>query len=122
MRDDFIVPHSFIIHHIMKNRLQEKIRLFNTELHLSMPTASRLSDISSEVGELHKAWLKNTAYGTIRNTPDNRKEIADELGDVLYSVISLAVELELDIDECTEKVLEKYSRRLRQKGQAGSGK
>ncbi|MBU2036319.1 hypothetical protein KKC36_02635, partial [Patescibacteria group bacterium] len=48
-----------------------------------------------------------------------RQEVKSELGDVLYSLITVANSLDIDLEEALDLVLEKYQKRL-EKGSAGS--
>ncbi len=101
--------------------MQQKVIDFNkkkTAHQTKMPPDARLLDIQSELGELSKEYLKNSRYGT------QQFEITDdfclEFGDVLYSLFSLAEELGVDAENCLDKVLEKYKKRLAKKGKMGS--
>lgn len=56
-------------------------------------------------------------YG--RKPLEYRKELKSELGDVLYSLITLANTFDIDLEDALNQVLEKYKKRLK-KGSAGS--
>lgn len=45
-----------------------------------------------------------------------------ELGDVLYSLLSLAIETNVDAESCLKKVLKKYESRITNAGNMGSGR
>lgn len=81
------------------------------------PTTHAL-DLVSEVGEVAKEVLLATDYG--RRTPQLRPELADELGDTLYSLLALAEACGVDADSALSAALEKYKRRLTEQGKAGS--
>lgn len=98
-------------------KVQEKIKQFCRENNLESPAEHRLLDLISELGEVAKEVLKTTDYGRKPRQP--RKEIKSELGDVFYSLITVANSLDVDLEEALELVLEKYRRRL-SKGSAGS--
>jgi len=48
-----------------------------------------------------------------------REELKSELGDLLYSIITIANSFNVDLEEALNIVLEKYKKRLN-KGSAGS--
>lgn len=101
--------------------MQKKVEEFNKKrnCHLEpMPVHARLMDIISEMGELAKEYLKHSDYGAGEFKVD--EEFKLELGDVLYSTLSLAEELNLDASECLDKVLAKYQARIDKKSTMGS--
>ncbi|MBU0702542.1 MAG: nucleotide pyrophosphohydrolase [Chloroflexi bacterium] len=81
------------------------------------PTTHAL-DLVSEVGEVAKEVLLATDYG--RRPPQFRPELADELGDALYSLLALAEACSVDAGGALIAALEKYERRLAERGEAGS--
>ena len=56
-------------------------------------------------------------YG--RKPLEYREELKNELGDVLYSLITIANTFDIDLEEALNEALEKYEKRLK-KGSAGS--
>lgn len=103
--------------------MQEKVREFNDNkgCHTKpMPVYARLLDIDSEMGELAKEYLKHSKYGTADF--ELTDEFKLEMGDVLYSLLSLANEVDVDISECLDMVLDKYKKRIDQNKSMGSGK
>ena len=84
-----------------------------------MPESARMLDVQSELGELAKEILKATKYGTEGFFVTEDFEM--EFGDVLYSLLSLAVETGIDAEMCLKKVLEKYQNRIDSKNNMGSG-
>ncbi|HEY76462.1 MAG TPA: nucleotide pyrophosphohydrolase [Thermoflexia bacterium] len=84
---------------------------------LHTPVAHAL-DLAAEVGEIAKAVLESTEYGNepFQTTDDLRAEI----GDALYSLLTLAESCGVDAGEALEEALAKYERRLAQSGRAGS--
>ena len=103
--------------------MQKTVKDFNDNKSVHtrpMPVSARIMDINSEMGELAKEYLKATNYGT------KDFEITDdfvmEYGDVLYSMLSLANELNIDANKSIEMVLEKYQNRIDNKKDMGSGK
>ena len=99
------------------NELQIKVNKFVKENNLDSPTEFRVLDLVSEMGEVSKEILKMTDYGT--KPLEKNNEIKSELGDVLYSLITVANKLNINLEEALELVLQKYKKRLK-KGSAGS--
>ncbi|MCC7432969.1 MazG-like family protein [Candidatus Peregrinibacteria bacterium] len=97
--------------------LQAKIKTFCRNNHLESPVEHRVLDTMSELGEVAKEVLKMTNYG--RKPLEFREEIKSELGDVLYSLITIANTFDIDLEESVNGVLAKYEKRLL-KGSAGS--
>lgn len=97
--------------------LQKEIKDFCTKHALNAPIEHRLLDLTSELGEVCKEVLKMTNYGTKQLTKNS--EIEGELGDVLFSLITLANLLDVDLKMSLNKVIAKYEKRLN-KGSAGS--
>lgn len=100
--------------------LQHNVDLFVKESGLEAPVQSRLLDLVSEVGELSKEVLKATNYGHEPFVP--RREWADEVGDVLFSLICLSNSTEVNLEEALQGALDKYRQRLGFRGDAGSGR
>lgn len=98
-------------------KIQAEIKKFCQENNLESPTEHRLLDLMSELGEVAKEVLKMTDYGRKPRQP--RQEVKSELGDVFYSLITVANSLDIDLEEALALVLEKYKRRL-SKGSTGS--
>jgi NTP pyrophosphatase (non-canonical NTP hydrolase) len=97
--------------------LQEKIKKFCKEHNLESPAEHRVLDTMSELGEVAKEILKMSDYG--RKPIKYGEELKSELGDLLYSVITIANSFDIDLEEALNMVLEKYKKRLRE-GSAGS--
>ena len=98
-------------------KLQEKIKKFCEENNLESPAEHRVLDTMSELGEVAKEILKMSDYG--RKPLEYREELKSELGDLLYSIITIANSFDVDLEEALNMVLEKYKSRLN-KGSAGS--
>ena len=97
--------------------LQNKIAAFSKEHHLDSAPEYKILDAVSELGEVAKEMLKMTDYG--KSGVKFREEIKSELGDLLYSVTTIANSLDIDLEEAVNSVLVKYEKRLK-KGGAGS--
>lgn len=98
-------------------QVQKRIKEFCEINRLSNDPQVRMLDIVSEVGEVSKEILKMSDYGAKK--PEFREEIRGELGDLLFSLMTLANSLDIDLEEALEIVLKKYEKRLA-KGSAGS--
>lgn len=103
--------------------MQKKVEEFNKKLRgdqKDMPVYARLLDTQSEMGELAKEYLKATDYGTKDFAITEDFEM--EFGDVLYCLLSLAGEVGVDANDCLDKVIDKYQKRLEKKKDMGSGR
>lgn len=85
-----------------------------------MPVNARLMDIQSEMGELMKEYLKHSKYGTEEFYLE--EDFKMEFGDCLYSMLSLADELNFSAEEYLDKVIAKYKARIENHGNMGSGR
>jgi len=93
----------------MKN-LQQKIKLFCDQNKLNSSIEHRVLDTMSELGEVAKEILKMSDYG--RSKIQYNEKLKMELGDVLYSIITVANSFDIDLEEALNKVLKKYEKRL----------
>jgi len=97
--------------------LQKKIRMFSKQHNLDSAPEYKILDTISELGEVAKEILKMTNYG--KNKLEMGEEIKSELGDLLYSVTTIANSLNINLEESINGVLAKYEKRLK-KGSIGS--
>ena len=97
---------------------QSRVASFIAENELEAPAAYRLLDAVSELGEVSKAVCTSTAYGDV---PADVAVPEDELGDALFALLALCVELDVDAGTALETSLSKYENRLAETGDAGSG-
>ena len=81
----------------------------------------RLADISSELGEVSKEVLKASDYGRDTTVLKDAASFKEEYGDLLFAILALGVENDVDPSEALELVLKKYNTRLETKGHIGSG-
>lgn len=72
----------------------------------------------SELGEVAKEILKMSDYG--RKPFKYREELKTELGDLFYSIITIANSFDIDLEDALNMVINKYEKRLK-KGSADSG-
>ncbi|WP_306054257.1 MazG nucleotide pyrophosphohydrolase domain-containing protein [Natronococcus wangiae] len=97
---------------------QRRVAEFVEAHDLETPPEYGLLDLVSEVGELAKDANETTDYGA---SPDELSIESDELGDALFALLAVADALEIDADAALEEALEKYERRLDERGAPGSG-
>jgi len=97
---------------------RQRVAAFMRRHHLRHDPATHALGLVSEVGEVAKEVLLATGYG--RRAPQFRPELADELGDALYSLLALAEACGVDADGALSAALEKYEHRLAERGGAGS--
>jgi NTP pyrophosphatase (non-canonical NTP hydrolase) len=97
---------------------QRRVAGFVDDHDLEAPPAYRVLDLASEIGELAKDANESTAYGA---SPEDVEISSDEIGDVLFALLALAADLDIDADEALEEALEKYGERLEESGSPGSG-
>ena len=100
------------------NDAQRKVLNFNTDHGLHMGTHSRLLDLMSELGEVSKEWLGQSDYGRSDVSPG--VEWKSEMGDLYYSLLALANETEVDLDEALNETLAKYKGRIDRRKNPGS--
>lgn len=100
--------------------LQRTLADFVEEHGIEAPVQARLLDLSSEVGELSKEYLKSTEYGR-EPFDESSGGWQNELGDVLFSLVCLANSTGVDMETALQRALDKYEDRLRHRGGAGSG-
>lgn len=101
--------------------MQQKVKKFNNYKKQNvnpMPIYARLLDTQSEIGELAKEYLKNSEYGNKDFVLTNDFQM--EYGDVLYSLLSLAEELNINSEDCLDMAILKYQKRINSKKTMGS--
>ncbi|MFB6119724.1 MAG: MazG nucleotide pyrophosphohydrolase domain-containing protein [Halobacteriaceae archaeon] len=98
---------------------QEMVATFLRENDMEAPPAYRLLDLVSEVGEVAKGATESTDYGA---APAEVRVDADEIGDVLFSLLALAESLDVDAGEALAVAVAKYEERLSERGSASSGR
>ncbi|HUS80222.1 MAG TPA: pyridoxal-phosphate dependent enzyme, partial [Armatimonadota bacterium] len=97
---------------------QERVAAFARRHGLLHDPATHALDLVSEIGEVAKEVLLASDYG--RRAPEFGPQLAGELGDALYSLLALAEACGVDADRVLTAALEKYERRLSERGEAGS--
>ena len=96
---------------------QRKVEKFFEKNSLGGNTAFRLLDLVSEIGEIAKDATKSAEYG---EKTENLEVKEDELGDALFSLLAVANDLDIDIEEALEQSITKYNERIQEKGDPGS--
>ncbi len=97
---------------------QEEVDIFMNSFNLDIKPEYRLLDVVAELGEVCNQVLSQTSYGEedfLRS-----KHLEEEIGDLYFSLIALANRLNIDLDLCLEKVMEKYEKRIKENGDPGS--
>ncbi|HBI34441.1 MAG TPA: nucleotide pyrophosphohydrolase [Candidatus Moranbacteria bacterium] len=102
----------------MTNEFQEKVKMFMDENKMNNPIENRVLDLFDEVGEVAKEVNKMSSYGTKK--PEFREEIIMELGDAFYSLITVANYYDVDLLNSLSMAVEKYEKRIKKGGHAGS--
>ncbi|MBN2324036.1 MAG: nucleotide pyrophosphohydrolase [Spirochaetes bacterium] len=102
----------------MNNALQI-VADFNDKHGLRMDARVCLLDLISETGELAKEFLTLTGYGKAGFIKGNGW--TKELGDLSYSLLSLAHETGTDLDNALQRALSKYEKRIKKGQNPGSG-
>ena len=92
------------------NEAQKKVQSLCKKNNLSSSVEHRVLDVVSELGELSKEILKASSYG--KSSYVFNEKIKLELGDVLFSLITLANSLDVNLDVALEAVLKKYEKRI----------
>ncbi len=96
---------------------QQEVQRFMEKHELGGKTAFRLLDLVSEIGEVAADATKSSGYG---ENPDDLEVKKDEIGDVLFSLLAVSNDLDIDAEEAFEDAMEKYERRMDEKGDPGS--
>ncbi|MEF8880217.1 MAG: MazG nucleotide pyrophosphohydrolase domain-containing protein [Candidatus Nanohaloarchaea archaeon] len=96
---------------------QRKAVTFAKENNLDAPTEFRALDFISEAGEIIKDITKSADYG---EKPGDISLKKDEIGDLLFSLFLLAEDLDIDAEEAFEQAMQKYEKRIDEKGDPGS--
>ena len=99
--------------------LQRVVADFVEQNRLETNVEYRLLDLMSEVGELSKEALKASGYGAGDFKPTTAW--AEELGDVVFSLICVANSSGVDLEEALKSVLSKYGLRISSRGSPESG-
>ncbi|QLG60607.1 MazG nucleotide pyrophosphohydrolase domain-containing protein [Halorarum salinum] len=97
---------------------QDRVAAFLDRHDLESDPEFRVLDLVSEVGEIAKGANVSTGYGDDREALDVAR---DELGDALFSLLSVCEALDVDAGEALAEALDKYETRMAESGDPGSG-
>lgn len=97
---------------------QQEVAELTNEYNLEADVEYRLLDMMSELGEVSKELLIMTNYG--QEEAQDSTDFAEELGDLLFSLITVANTMDIDLQQVLDQVLDKYQQRFHQKGHIGS--
>lgn len=99
-------------------QLQETIKKFVHDRQIGTSVENRMLDLVSEAGELGKEVLKSSNYG--KRSFHTTKAFKDELGDVFFSLVCLANQTDLNLDQLMKDALVKYDQRFKEHNHIGS--
>ena len=103
--------------------MQKQVSDFVDQHDLATGIEYRLLDLVSELGEVAKELLKATEYGHTNLQSDNLPDSwAEEMGDLLFSLICVANATGVNLECSLARVLSKYEKRLEFGKDAGSGR
>ena len=100
--------------------IQNKVDNIVKKYDLTSSAEIRFIDLTSELGELGKEILKGSDYG--KKDFINTQNLESEFGDVLFSLICVANELNIDLRQALTGVINKYEKRFSNNGNIGSGR
>ena len=96
---------------------QKEVEEFMEKHGMEGKTEFRIMDFVSEVGEVVGDATKSADYGFDK---DNLSVKEDEIGDVIFSLFAVCNSLEINTEEALDTAMEKYERRISEKGDPGS--
>ncbi|MCX6799250.1 MAG: nucleotide pyrophosphohydrolase [Candidatus Diapherotrites archaeon] len=96
-------------------QIQERIKNFEEKHKIKTTPEFRCLDLISEAGEVAKEILKMTKYGKEKNFLAN-ESIEMEIGDLLFSLLCLANNFNIDLEKALDKSLKGYEKRIAEKG------
>lgn len=91
-------------------QLQSSVKQFCRQYGMEMKPEHALLDTLSELGEVAKEILKVSNYG--KQPIAYSDAIKAELGDVLYSLITVANAFEINLEKALTEAMDKYKKRL----------
>lgn len=100
--------------------MQEKVQRFLTDQNLRSSLKTRCVDPVSEIGELGKEILKESDYG--KKDVFRAEALEKETGDCLFSLLAFCQTGGINAEKALDRALEKYGRRILQKGGPDSGR
>lgn len=100
----------------MSSEFQNAVKTFKQKHKLEVSTDAAILDLCSEVGEVAKLAFSETVGKSVENS-----KWEEELGDALFSVLSVMNTKNIDASKALHAVLAKYEKRFQDKGSIDSG-
>ena len=100
------------------NELQQIIKKFVEDRNIGTSTENRMLDLLSESGELAKEVLKSSDYG--KQPFESNDAFRNEFGHVLFSLVCLANQTDLNLEEVINESLIKFDKRFKDHKHIGS--
>jgi NTP pyrophosphatase (non-canonical NTP hydrolase) len=97
------------------NKLQQMVAEFSERTGTRLELPYRALDLCSETGELAQEILRDARYGKQDISRVSEKAVA-ELGDSVFSLLSMANGMNVDIEEALAAAIERYGKRLERCG------
>ena len=101
-------------------KIQKKVASFVKKNNMEATPEIQTLDLVSELGEFSKEILNASNYG--RKDTEYHDKLEDELGDVFFSLITVANSFEIKLDKALNRAIKKYNERIKKKGSASSKK
>ena len=98
-------------------QLQALVAEFNQSHQKSIGRSARVLDLASEVGEVCKLAFSEDMGGFV-----SLEKWEEELGDSLYSLLSLMCEQKIDAEQALLNVIKKYQSRILKQGSMSSSR
>jgi NTP pyrophosphatase (non-canonical NTP hydrolase) len=98
------------------NELQRMAAEYCEKTGRNLPLPYRALDLCAETGELAQEILRDTGYGKQGITKVSNKTVA-EFGDSLFSLLCMANEMGVDVEEVLRATLTRYQKRLLRRAQ-----
>ena len=92
--------------------MQEKVKQLVDRYGLTASKESRYIDLISQAGDLGKALLGSSDYG-LRELNTN-EEIREEAGNLLFSLLALMNDFDIDENEVLDQVITRYEERMKE--------
>lgn len=96
--------------------LQQVVSDFNSKHEIKIEPDARVLDLNSEVGEISKLSFKTKVGEPVRSL-----DWQEEIGDALYSILSLSSTLNINAETALKEALLKYAGRIKRNGNMQSG-
>lgn len=98
---------------------RDRAEAFIADHDLESDPSTWIHDLQAELGEVAKELLEASGYGD--HDPKFDASVRDEIGDLYFSLLGLAAELDVDLSAALDDALQKYRDRAAETGDPGSG-